>query len=606
MIVTTPARADSPRQTMEALYTGAAQLDLAIASYAERRAPKEYREVLRSLDALSDLFDLSEVPAALRPFVGHEIAAQTLDLLAQSGPVETSALPGPDEIAVDTTYTYRIPGTAIRLWRVEDGTRRGEVLFDPQTVDTVIRDRGSSWYLTGQGRDRYFAVIALTGPLIPLRFAEAMPEEARVLLWGSPLWKVLSCLAITLFAGSALLIGHRTAQSLLDRHTKRRRLVAMLSPLVLAAVSLTLTSFFTFELRLSGNFSVLIHTVNTILLHAAAAWLLWLLIRTGFDRAADQFEDRRESLDANMLHLFGQIVAAFAAIFVLFLGAQALGLPILSVIAGFGIGGLAIALAIRPTFENLIGGVILYLDRPIRVGDFCTFGGLAGTVERIGVRSTQIRALDRTLINVPNAQFADLQLINWAECDMMMISETIGLRYETQEETLRFVLAEIRRMMHAHPRIDNDSVRVRFTSYGAYALDIEIRVYALTREWNDFYAIREDILLRVGKIVEDSGSGFAFPSQTMYLSSDGGLDEAAQSRSADETARWRNEYRFPFPRFSKTELDQIEGTLRYPPPGSHEYLGESKQDPSSAEALSVEPRQAEPEKEHVEDDRSQG
>ena len=86
-------------------------------------------------------------------------------------------------------------------------------------------------------------------------------------------------------------------------------------------------------------------------------------------------------------------------------------------LAGLGIGGLAVALAVRPTLENMISGVILYTDRPVDVGDFCTYGEDMGTVERIGLRSTRIRGLDRTVTTVPNSVLADMQLTNWARCD---------------------------------------------------------------------------------------------------------------------------------------------------------------------------------------------
>ena len=186
-------------------------------------------------------------------------------------------------------------------------------------------------------------------------------------------------------------------------------------------------------------------------------------------------------------------------------------------------------MAVRPTFENIIGGFILFADKPVRVGDFCSFGDMMGTVEEIGLRSTRLRALDRTVVTVPNAEFANMQLVNWARCDRMLIQTTIGLRYETKPEQLRYVLAKLREMLLAHPKIDKESMRTRFVGYGASSQDIEIRIYALTRDWNEFYAIQEDVLLRVGEIVEESGTSFAFPSQTLYMGRDQGID---QERSA--------------------------------------------------------------------------
>ena len=245
------------------------------------------------------------------------------------------------------------------------------------------------------------------------------------------------------------------------------------------------------------------------------------------------------------------------------------------------------ALAIRPTLENLIGGLILFIDRPVRVGDFCHFGTHRGTVENIGVRSTQVRALDRTVISVPNAAFVDMEIVNWARCDKMLIEATIGLRYETEPDQLRYVLASLREMLHAHPRIDRETVRVRFVGYGASSLDIQIRVYALTREWNEFHAIREDVFLRLNKIVDEAGTGFAFPSRTLYLGRDGGLDEELSRSVMDKVGAWRRSGRLPFPNMETSRIEALAGTLDYPPLGSPGT--ESSATAGVAEALSAEP-----------------
>jgi MscS family membrane protein len=250
---------------------------------------------------------------------------------------------------------------------------------------------------------------------------------------------------------------------------------------------------------------------------------------------------------------------------------------------------LAVALAIRPTLENLIGGIMLYLDQPVRIGDFCSFGDKTGTVESIGVRTTKIRALDRTLISIPNGALADMQLINWAKCDMMLITATIGLRYETENDQLRYVLVKFREMFHAHPKIDSETVRVRFADFGQSSLDIDVRIYALTRDFNEYYAIREDVLLRMSEIVKKSGSGFAFPSQTLYMGRDDGLDVVRGETAAKEVASWRKAGKLPFPRLAPDRIEQLKDTLDYPPRGSFEAGSIESQVWETSEGLSSEP-----------------
>ncbi len=128
-------------------------------------------------------------------------------------------------------------------------------------------------------------------------------------------------------------------------------------------------------------------------------------------------------------------------------------------------------------------------------------------------------------------------------------------------------------MLHAHPRIDRDTVRVRFSDFGESSLDISVRVYALTREWNDFHAIQEDVLFRIHDLVRGSGTDFAFPSSTVYMGQDSGIDSERGSSTIDEVARWRRRSELTFPQIPLDELDRLEGTLDYPPKGSAQAAG---------------------------------
>jgi MscS family membrane protein len=247
---------------------------------------------------------------------------------------------------------------------------------------------------------------------------------------------------------------------------------------------------------------------------------------------------------------------------------QNFGVNVTGILAGLGIGGLAVALAAQKTVENLFGGVMLFFDQPVRVGDFCRFGSQLGTVEYIGMRSTQVRTLDRTVVSVPNAEFAQMQLENFGKRDRIRFIHTIGLRYETTPDQLRHVLVELKRLLARHPKIDPDPARPRFVSFGAHSLDIEVFAYVLTSDINEYLAIQEDLLLRIMELVAASGTGFAFPSQTIYTAADTGLD-GDRTRTAEERVhKWREENALPLPTFPPAELVKIARTLDYPAKGS--------------------------------------
>jgi MscS family membrane protein len=189
-------------------------------------------------------------------------------------------------------------------------------------------------------------------------------------------------------------------------------------------------------------------------------------------------------------------------------------------------------------------------------------------VEDIGLRSTRVRTLDRTLVTVPNAEFSSTQIENFAVRDRIRLFTMIGVRYETTPDQLRHLLAELRNMLLAHPKVSADPARVRFVGFGAYSLDLEVFAYVITCDWNEFLHIREDIYLRMMDIVERSGTGFAFPSQTTYLGKDEGMPADRVREVEALVEEWRTQNRLPFPDFDPDEKVRMKDTLSYPPEGS--------------------------------------
>lgn len=527
-----PIRTESPRDTLESFLTVSEELGAAILRYrTDKSAALAGRIAILSEQSVA-LIDLSELPLANRRERGEETDMALLDIFGRLGAPALDGAPDVDAVSdPDAPSAWRVPRTPIRIGLVREGPRAGEFLFTAGTLRAIPR------FLSGIAHlpldppmpfERWTEMSRqLTGPLIPGWLASAMPEALRGAWLDTPAWKVLPTALLYLAAALLALALYR----LLRRHKPDHRLGMLLArgvvPAAILTVATVLVPTVSRNINLSGSAAALEGSVRTIVLYLAWAWLFRLAARALAEAAIRSPRISDDSYDANMLRLISGIVGIAGIVLILAIGAQEVGVPALSLLAGLGIGGLAVALAIRPTLENLIGGFILFIDKPVRVGDFCSFGGHDGTIEGIGIRSTQIRALDRTLITVPNAQFADMQLVNWARCDQMLIRETIGLRYETTPDQLRFLLARIRELLHSHPRIDPPTVRVRFDGYGDSALNIGIRVYARTREWNGHFAVREDVFLRIYDIVTGAGSGFAFPSPTVYLGRDKGLDAAA-------------------------------------------------------------------------------
>ncbi len=312
--------------------------------------------------------------------------------------------------------------------------------------------------------------------------------------------------------------------------------------------------------------------LSTLEVASAVLAFTWGLLRC-VDVAAELYIERLKKEERRALisvvPLARRVVKAVVLALALVALLQNVGFDVTGLIAGLGVGGLAVALAAQKTIANLFGGVSLVADQPIRVGDFCKFGDeKMGTVEEIGIRSTRVRTLDRTLVTIPNSEFSEFQLENYGARDRIRLYAILGLRYETSPDQLRHVLAELRKLLVAHPRVSDSPARVRFVGFGAHSLDLEVFAYVLTSDWNEFLKVREDIFLRTMDIVRESGTGFAFPSQTLYLGRDGGLDEEGTREAESRVRAWREAGELPFPDFDDQTIARIDGTLDYPPRGA--------------------------------------
>lgn len=339
-------------------------------------------------------------------------------------------------------------------------------------------------------------------------------------------------------------------------------------PLVMAFALLWFTPG-TYLLVLAAPVYTFLGNLEKGLAVVVVTWIAFRVVDVVAALAGERMEqqERRAALAAIPLgrRAAKVVLVAVAVIAVL----QNLGFNVTGLIATLGVGGLAVALAAQKSVENLFGGITLIADQPVRVGDFCRFGeGKVGTVEEVGLRSTRVRTLDRTLVTVPNSQFSEFDLENYAMRDRIRLATTLGLRYETTPDQLRHVLAELRKVLITHPKVSNDPARVRFSTFGAYSLDIEVFAYVETTDFAEFCAIREDLFLRFMDVVAASGTGFAFPSQTLYLGRDGGLDAAAGRRAAEQVETWRREGALPFPDFAEETVSSLSGTGDWPPRGS--------------------------------------
>jgi MscS family membrane protein len=306
------------------------------------------------------------------------------------------------------------------------------------------------------------------------------------------------------------------------------------------------------------------------------SWLLWRVLRELL-RIARQRAVLSGRTGTGSLMILGERVLKVAIVVLAgFVILGTLGVNLTTPLAGLGIGGIAVALAAQKTLENLLGGVSLLSDEVIRVGDVCRFGDRTGTIEDISLRSTQIRTPERTELYIPNGALATMNIENLTRRDKILFNTNFGLRNETSSDQLRYVLAEIRRLLYEHPKVETDGARIRLIGFDSSTITLEIFCYILTRDSNEFLAVREDLLLRIMDMVAASGTGFGLPPTTLNMSGGSGLDKEKTANAVQQVQKWREDNRLPFPDHAPAEISEFSNSLPYPPPGS--AVGNVKRD----------------------------
>lgn len=571
-----PLDTSSPRATLSQFLAAVDEIGRAAVVYRNGPSHEAFLKVIRAFQPPRNCFDLSALPeTARREHSGEAIVLlwEVLSRIELPPPEQVPDRAGMrDRVVKGEPDSWTIPHTEITLARVKEGEHAGEYLFSPATVERLPQ------FYRRVEKLPYVREMTISNPrrlhklwagwMMPPGVVEAMPGWLIGEIGDQVIWKWL---AVALLLGILLWVSwkvHRWAWHVTRKHSLGQYLRPLAAPVTLLAMMPLIEYLVRVQVGITGVATDLVQVLLPALTYLAMAGLVWqasLFIAEAIiysPRIPDQ------GLDAHLLRLVARVVGLVGVMVVLFWGGNRLGLPLYGLIAGVSVGGLAIALAAQGTLENFLGSINLFADRPVRIGDFCRYGSELGTVEEIGLRSTRLRGPDRTLTTVPNSDFSKMQITNFSKRDRMLLKTVLGLRYETTPDQLRHLLTRLRELLVAHPQIIKEPMRVRFVGFGDFSLNVEIHAFVRTSDVNEFLGVQEDVFLRVINLVEASGTGFAFPSQTLYLSRDTGLD--AQRKQAAEAAvnEWRQQESLPFPNLDPEHINSLKDSLDWPPAGS--------------------------------------
>ena len=245
-------------------------------------------------------------------------------------------------------------------------------------------------------------------------------------------------------------------------------------------------------------------------------WFLFKVVDFLFHRWGLDLKKKGKKEVEVLINLFRKIVKIFIILIGGGLWLENVGFELTTILAGFGIGGIALAMAAQKSIEDLLGAVTLLGANPVRVGNFIRFGDNMGTVEEIGMRYTKVRTLGRTLLNIPNGKFANLQLENFSAREKMWYHPNIHLRYDTSAEKISEILDAVHKVLKDHPKVLSYPARIRFQELSSHSLRLAVFAYIDERDYGKYLKIAEELNLEIKKIVEKSGAQFAIPLQGIW------------------------------------------------------------------------------------------
>nr|WP_272211374.1 mechanosensitive ion channel family protein [Marinicella sp. W31]MDC2877266.1 mechanosensitive ion channel family protein [Marinicella sp. W31] len=519
--------------------------------------------------------DLSEMPSVVRDRQSILVTEYLNEVIARIGEVVFQEIPNdPGSLEPFVYFTHPAGDIVLAPTETDDGV---QWKFTPETVRTVRALYAATENLPkavrvlpydAHSKAPYFKIRALVAGWAPAGLQPLGPLETWQWAGLVAIFLVAVCTAfvVGLILSLITLIGSATENA-------AHRPGPAIWGFRLFAFGVINYLGFTI-LGLPSEFSSAIKSMAILMMIAGAIPIeFWVVDRLhqGIERAG--LINPRGEILASLMVGVAKVLLLCSNIL---LFAEALRIPYGAAVAGLGISGIAIAFAARSTLENVISAFILFVDRPVDVNDFGRFDGRIGAVEHIGLRATVIRTLERTLLTIPNSDFISSNIENFSRRDNILMRRTFALRPETSLDQLRYLLAEIRRMLVAHPKVLPDPARVRLLGVAENRIEYEIFAYIRTVDYSEFLAIQEDVILRMMMLVDESGTDFAYPAQTLYFARDRGIDPEKGGEAEQTVAEWRSSGNLPYPNLTTEEVSKLQDTLDYPPegapPGSEQFM----------------------------------
>ncbi|MFO1417326.1 MAG: mechanosensitive ion channel family protein [Methylotetracoccus sp.] len=481
------------------------------------------------LIAAERVLDLSELPPAMVRESARRLTIQLKEILDRLERPPLDSIPDDTRMAGAEFKRWTVPGSDIRITRVEGGARAGEYLFNAETVARIPEDFERIRHLPyrpGASAGLYaFTAYSPAGlamalhSILPPRWLLDLPSWAVTPVLDQPLWRWVGIAIVLGIAAKLTGLCYRLSQRWRRAGRFTGRWAELLRPLGLVFIAPFANLVLDQLLRVSGIVGKALTLSLWTVFFLALTWLVWGIGTAVAESVIAHERLRATSIDSQLIRLGLRLTTIVIAVGILIAGADRVGLPAYSVVAGLGVGGLAVALAGQQTLANLLGSLIIMLEKPFSIGQWIKVDGLEGTVEDVGFRSTRIRTFYDSLVTIPSSQLVNTTIDNFDRRRRREVKTVLGLTYDTPPDKVDAFVSRVREFLETQPDVHEGSVQVAFTEFGAHSLDVLVKFLLRAPNRPSELAERQRLFLEILRLAENLDVRFAFPTRTLHVES---------------------------------------------------------------------------------------
>jgi len=519
-----PPERSSPRATLHTFLTSADEaFRILKEEYPANQRLALHRALAAAEPALRTL-DLSHVPPSARYEASLATIATLYEVLSRIELPSEEDIPGSSDVEGEQApVRWIIPHTEIVIERVNDGPDTGNYLFSPDTVARATEFYDKTRHLPYRRAVPYPNVVESTryqgGWMVPLSWIEALPAWARRNVGGQAVWKWPTAALVAILTVLLVLLVYRLSRrhaSETGRGTYLRRLIV---PLAILAVTPGAVKLLTEGVNLTGTTAQFVILGATAVSFLASSWAIWIVGTIVAEGIIFSSRYKSRSVDSQLLRLGIRLITLVLVAFVLLEGAQRVGIPSYSVLAGLGVGGFAIAFAARDSLANLVGSLVIMFERPFRVGDWVKVGEADGMVEEIGFRSTRIRTFYNSRISVPSSVLVNAAIDNMGARMYRRVKTYVRLGYDTPPDKIEEFIKGVRSIIRQDPETRKDYFHVVLENFGPHSHNILLYFFFTVPDWPSELIARQRVLLKIVRLMQQMNLRFALPTHTLHVES---------------------------------------------------------------------------------------